>query len=181
LLHSTDYLDRFAENLSKELPRIPAVKRYEDFRAFMDAGRMLGDLHCDYDGADPFPVTIAQGALELAHIADPVSFYRVEKMRFGAKRPNIDKSTIIYNANISLTGVPLEAYDYVINGKPAIEWVMERQGVKTDKASGIVWDANAFANETMGDPAYPLKLLQRVITVSVETMKIVKSLPALDI
>jgi predicted helicase len=181
LLHSPDYRKRFGDNLSKEMPRIPAVKQYEDFQAFMQAGRRLGDLHCAYDEVETFPVTIAQGALELAHIPDPVSFYRVEKMRFGGKRPNVDKTTIIYNANITLTGVPIEAFDYVVNGKSAIEWVMERQVVKTDKASGIVWDANAFANETMGDPAYPLKLLQRVITVSLETMKIVRSLPRLDI
>lgn len=118
-----------------------------------------------------------QGDLRLAHIPDPVSFYRVEKMRFGGKRPNVDKTTIVYNANITVTGIPLEAYDYVVSGKSAIEWVMEHQCVKTDKASGIDWDANAFANETMDDPAYPLKLLQRVITVSRETMKIVKALP----
>lgn len=181
LLHSPDYRDRFADNLSKELPRIPALKRFEDFRAFVEAGRKLGDLHCEYDAVELFPITFAEGSLELAHIPDPVSFYRVEKMRFGGKRPNVDKTTILYNANITLTGVPLEAYDYVVNGKPAIEWVMERQCVKTDKASGIVWDANAFANETMGDPAYPLKLLQRVITVSLETMKIVRALPKLEI
>jgi len=80
-----------------------------------------------------------------------------------------------------LTRPPLEAYDYVVNGKPALEWVMERQVVKTDKASGIVNDANDYANETMGDPAYPLKLFQRVITVSLETMKIVNGLPKLDL
>ncbi|HYG48250.1 MAG TPA: type ISP restriction/modification enzyme [Allosphingosinicella sp.] len=181
VLHSPDYRDRFADNLSKELPRVPVVKRYEDFKAFARAGRLLGDLHCKYDEAEPYPVTIAQGDLRLADISDPASFYRVEKMRFGGKRPNVDKTTILYNSNITLTGVPIEAYDYVVNGKSAIEWVMERQCVKTDKASGIVWDANAFANETMGDPAYPLKLLQRVITVSLETMRIVRSLPTLDI
>jgi predicted helicase len=71
----------------------------------------------------------------------------------------------------------LEAYDCVVNGKPALEWVMERQVVKTDKASGIVNDAN----ETMGDPAYPLDLFRRVITVSLETMKIVRALPKLDL
>ena len=80
-----------------------------------------------------------------------------------------------------MTDIPLEAYDYVVNGKPALEWVMERQTVKTDKDSGIVNDANRYAVETVGDPAYPLKLFQRVITVSLETMKIVRSLPALDI
>jgi predicted helicase len=78
-----------------------------------------------------------------------------------------------------MSGIPLEAYDYVVNGKPALEWVMERQCVKTDKASGIVNDANRYAIETVGDPAYPLRLFQRVLTVSLETMKIVKALPPL--
>src|SRR5687768_14051285 len=102
-------------------------------------------------------------------------------MKFGGKRPNADKSTVIYNSNITMTGIPLEAYDYVVNGKPALEWVMERQCVKTDKASGIVNDANRYAIETVGDPSYPLLLFQRVITVSLETMKIVRALPSLDI
>ena len=99
-----------------------------------------------------------------AVIPDPVKFYRVEKMKFGGKRPNIDKTTVTYNSNITMTGIPTEAYDYVVNGKPALEWVMERQRVKTDKASGIVNDANRYATETVGDPAYPLMLFQRVIT-----------------
>lgn len=80
-----------------------------------------------------------------------------------------------------MTGIPLAAYDYVVNGKPALDWVMERQCVKTDKASGIVNDANRYAIETVGNSAYPLELFQRVITVSLETMKIVNGLPALDI
>jgi predicted helicase len=181
LLHSEEYRTRFADNLSKQLPRIPAVKQAKDFWAFVEAGRRLGNLHCDYESVDPFPVTIAQGALELAHIPDPEKFYRVEKMKFGGKRPALDKSTVIYNGNITMTGIPLEAYDYVVNGKPALEWVMERQCVKVDKASGIVNDANRYAIETVGDPAYPLKLFQRVITVSLETMKIVRGLPKLEI
>ena len=102
-------------------------------------------------------------------------------MKFGGKRPNQDKTTVHYNPRITMTGIPLEAYDYVVNGKPALEWVMERQAVTKDKASGIVNDANRYAIETMGDPAYPLKLFQRVITVSLETMKIVDSLPKLDL
>ena len=181
LLHSEDYRARFADNLSKQLPRIPAVKQAKDFWAFVAAGRRLGDIHCDFEGQEPFPITIAQGALELAHIPDPERFYRVEKMKFGGKRPALDKSTVIYNGNITMTGIPLEAYDYVVNGKPALEWVMERQCVKTDKASGIVNDANRYAIETVGDPAYPLKLFQRVITVSLETMQIVRALPKLEI
>ncbi|WP_159983703.1 MULTISPECIES: type ISP restriction/modification enzyme [unclassified Novosphingobium] len=181
LLHSEEYRTRFADNLSKQLPRIPAVKEAADFRAFVEAGRRLGDLHCNFDLVEPFPVTVSQGDLGLAVTSDPAKFYRVEKMRFGGKRPNADKTTVIYNSNITMTDIPLKAYDYVVNGKPALEWVMERQCVKTDKASGIVNDSNLYASETVGDPAYPLLLFQRVITVSLETMKIVRSLPSLDI
>ncbi|RYG95268.1 MAG: hypothetical protein EON58_14540 [Alphaproteobacteria bacterium] len=181
LLHSLDYRKRFADNLSKELPRIPAVKGIENFRAFVEAGRKLGDLHVGYESVQPYPVAIAQGDLRLAHIDDPEAFYRVEQMKFAGKRPKLDKTTVIYNANITMTGIPLDAYEYVVSGKPALEWVMERQSVKTDKASGIVNDANRYAIETVGDPAYPLLLFQRVITVSLETMRIVRSLPALDI
>lgn len=178
LLHSSDYRERFADNLSKELPRIPVVRRAEDFWAFVRAGRELANLHCDFDEAEPYPVTVAQGDLRLAHIPDPARFYRVEKMRFGSKH---DRTTVIYNRNITITGIPAHAYDYVVNGKPALVWVMERQGIKTDKDSRIVSDANAFANETMEDPAYPFKLFCRVITVSLRTMEIVRSLPPLDI
>ncbi|WP_375680724.1 MULTISPECIES: type ISP restriction/modification enzyme, partial [unclassified Bartonella] len=92
-----------------------------------------------------------------------------------------DKSTVIYNSNITITDIPLEAYEYIVNGKPALEWFMGRQCVKTDKKSGIVNDANHYAVETIGNPAYPLELFQRVITVSLETMKIVKNLPKLEI
>jgi predicted helicase len=99
-------------------------------------------------------------------------------MKYGKIGKDKDLTTLIYNANITLTGIPLEAYDYVVNGKPALDWVVERQCVKTDKDSGIVNDANDWAIETMGNPRkYPLELFQRVITVSLETMKIVKGLP----
>lgn len=179
LLHSEEYRDRYADNLSKQLPRIPAVKKAADFWAFVEAGRKLGDLHCEYESVEPYPVTFVRGDTSLAAPSDPERFYRVEQMKFAGKRPKLDKTTVVYNANITITGIPLEAYEYVVNGKPALEWVMERQCVKTDKASGIVNDANRYAIETVGDPAYPLKLLQRVITVSLETMKIVRALPPL--
>lgn len=181
VLHSPDYRERFADNLSKELPRLPAVIGAQSFWAFVDAGRKLGELHVGYETVEPYPLTIAQGDRRLANIPDPEAYYRVEQMKFAGKRPKLDKRTVIYNANITVTGIPLEAYDYVVNGKPALEWVMERQCVKTDKASGIVNDANRYANETVGDPAYPLLLFQRMITVSLETMKIVRSLPPLEI
>lgn len=181
LLHSPDYRERFKNNLSKELPRIPAVKTAANFWAFSKAGRALGDLHVNYETVEPYPVVIKEGDLRLASIADPVKFYRVEKMKFGGKGKDKDKTIVHYNPRITMTQIPLAAYEYVVNGKPALDWVMERQCVKTDKDSGIVNDANDYANETVGNPAYPLELFQRVITVSLETMKIVNGLPALDI
>ena len=176
LLHSEDYKKRYADNLSKELPRIPAVKKFADFQAFSTAGRKLADLHINYETVAPHQVDIEGGALLLADFTD--ADYRVTQMKFASKA---DKTRVVYNHKITMNGIPLEAYDYVVNGKPALEWVMERQAVTTHKDSGIVNDANLWATETMGDAAYPLKLFQRVITVSIETMKIVRALPRLDI
>ena len=177
VLHSPDYRRRFLADLQKVLPRLPLAR---DFVAFRDAGRELGRLHLGFDTVEPYPITIAQGDLRLATITDPEAFYRVEQMRFAGKRGSVDRSTINYNGNITVTGIPLEAYDYVVNGKSAIEWVMEGQGVGTDKPSGILDDANLYAIETAKDPAYPLLALQRIIRVSMETVAIVSRLPALD-
>lgn len=184
LLHSSDYKTRYADNLSKELPRIPAVKKFADFMAFSAAGRALADLHVNYESVQPYPVQYEGGAIE--HAAFTPADYRVEQMKFakgtgksGDERH--DKTRVIYNSKITMAGIPLEAYEYVVNGKPALEWVMERQAVTAHKDSGIVNDANLWATETMGDSAYPLKLFQRVITVSLETVRIVRALPRLDI
>ena len=181
LLHSEDYRSRYANNLGKELPRIPAVKTAEDFRRFSQAGRDLADLHLNYETVDKYPALVE----EAGDRRDPAAFYRVEKMKYPkvhndeGKRVD-DLTTLIYNPRITVRNIPPEAYDYVVNGKPALNWVVERQCVKTDKASGIVNDANDWAIETMNNPRYPLELFLRVITVSLETMKIVKSLPKLD-
>ncbi len=179
LLHSEDYRARYADNLSKQLPRIPCVKTTSDFWTFSNAGRALADLHVDYEAVEPYPVTYKEGSLFMDDLKP--ADYRVEKMKFGGKGTAKDRTTVIYNHKITMMGIPLAAYDYVVNGKPALEWVMERQCVKTDKDSGIVNDANLYATETVGDPTYPLKLFQRVITVSLKTMKIVNALPKLDI
>ncbi|MFW9483206.1 DEAD/DEAH box helicase [Xanthomonas euvesicatoria pv. euvesicatoria] len=180
LLHSPDYRERYADNLSKELPRIPRVRTAADFRHFSQAGRDLASLHLNYERVDKYPLAIeTKGKLTDAD-------YRVEKMKFGKKKDPAgksvsDRSTVIYNSKITLTGIPEAAWDYVVNGKAALDWVMERQAVRVDKASGIVHDANDWATETMGNPKYPLELFQRVVTVSLETQKIVAGLPPLDI
>ena len=92
-----------------------------------------------------------------------------------------DKTTVIYNSGITIENIPEEAYDYIVNGKPALEWVMERQSVTTDKKSGITNDANDWAIETMNNPRYPLELFLRVINVSLRTQEIVRGLPPLRI
>jgi predicted helicase len=185
LLHSPDYRSRYADNLGKELPRIPAVKTYADFRAFEKAGRELAHWHLHYETVDCFPGIILEEAASAP--SDPVRRYRVEKMKFAktkdpeTKKSVNDKTTVIYNDFITIRNIPLAAYDYVVNGKPALEWVMERQAVTTDKDSGITNDANLWATETMGNAKYPLELFLRVITVSLETNRIVTGLPGLEI
>ncbi|MGG3893465.1 DEAD/DEAH box helicase [Geobacillus stearothermophilus] len=173
VLHSPEYRERFAADLKKMLPRIPAVASAEDFWAFSKAGRDLAYWHLNYETIEPWPVDeIHQGNLKTDN------FYRVEKMRFGkGKNGKQDKTTIIYNSNIVLSGIPLEAYDYVVNGKSAIEWIMDRYQVKTDKNSGITNDPNEWSE----DPRYIIDLVKRIVRVSMETIRIVKSLPELDI
>ncbi|MNC38510.1 hypothetical protein D3C75_871190 [compost metagenome] len=174
LLHSPEYRERYADNLAKELPRIPCVKTALGFWAFSKAGRDLAELHLNYESVDVYPAKIEGNPLQS-------NDFRVEKMKYGKNGKNKDLTTLYYNSKITISGIPLEAYEYVVNGKPALDWVVERQCVKTDKASGIVNDANDWAIETMNNPKYPLELFLRVVTVSLETMKIVKSLPPLDI
>ena len=178
VLHSQEYRNRYANNLSKELPRIPIVKTNQKFFDLVEAGKELIRLHVDYEKVEKHPITIKQGSLDLATIEDPKSFFYVKQMKFPNKH---DKSTVFYNENITMQDIPLEAYEYVVNQKPSLGWIMDRQCVKVDKKSGIKNDANDYANETMNNPAYPLELFQRVITVSLETMKIIKSLPSLDL
>ena len=180
LLHSEDYRERFRANLTKELPRIPCVASVEDYRAFRDAGERLGKLHVGYESVDRHPADIDTGGASLEGM-DPETAYRVTKMRHPGTGRNKDVTTVIYNSHITVRGIPTEAWDYVVSGKSALQWVMLRQCVKTHKASGIVSDANRYAIETVGDPRYPLDLLLRVITVSLETMKIVRALPEVSV
>ena len=181
LLHSEQYRTKYKNNLSKQLPRIPMVNNLGDFREFSTAGLDLGKLHVDFEEVKPYPVNTELSASGKGLKTDLETLYHVKEMKFSGSGKNKDMSKVIYNAHITITGIPPEAFEYVVNGRPALKWVMGRQCVKTDKNSGIVDDANLYAIETMGDPAYPLELFKRVITVSIETMKIVRGLPDLRI
>jgi helicase domain protein len=177
ILHSPEYRTAFASDLKKSLPRLPLVDSVDDFWEFSKAGRALAELHLNYETVEPYKgCLLVYGAN--TNRGDGMN-YRVEKMRFGkldSKTP--DKTKIHYNQHITVEGIPLEAYDYVVNGKSAIEWIMERYAVTVHKDSGIRNDPNDWAAEH-NDEKYILNLLLRIITVSLETMKIVYTLPKL--
>ncbi|MDR1872110.1 MAG: DEAD/DEAH box helicase family protein [Deltaproteobacteria bacterium] len=174
LLHSREYQERFADNLLKETPRIPLVKKAKDFQALVEAGRALGNLHIHYDEARKYP-------LDIVH-SGPLTDkdYYVTQMKLKKSGKDTDLSTIVYNSKITLKGIPLKAYKYTIRGRAAINWVVQYQGVRQDKDSGIIDDANHW-DDALENPKYPLELLQRVITVSLETLDIIDKLPKLDI
>ncbi len=164
LLHSPEYRERFGADLKKMLPRIPYAK---DFRAFEKAGRKLADLHLHYERAVPCALVQEEGS---------AASLRVDKLRFLDKKT---KDTIIYNSTLSLTHIPAKTYEYQVNGKSALEWVVERYSVTTDKASGIVNDPNLWCDEH-NEPRYIVDLIKRIVTVSLETVDIVRSLPPLQ-
>ena len=169
LLHSPQYRDKYESSLKKMLPRIPFAG---DFWVFSKAGRELAQWHLNYETVEPYSLLESSEDLVL----DPKAHYRVEKMVFGKSAKGLDKSTIVYNSRVRLSGIPPEAYDYVVNGKSAIDWIMERYAVVVDKDSGIRNDPNGWSD----DPRYIIDLVKRVVRVSVETVRIVKGLPPLS-
>lgn len=167
ILHSPDYRTAFANDLKKMLPRIPLVDEPRDFWKFSKAGRTLAELHVNYENVEPYSEVIVKG--------DKGDNYKVSKMKFPKKD---QKETIVYNSQITLENIPEKAYEYVVNGKSAIEWILERYQVTTDKKSGITNNPNDWADE-VGNPRYILDLLLSVINVSVQTVDIVNELPKL--
>jgi predicted helicase len=164
-LHSPTYREMFANDLKKMLPRLPLVEDVRDFWKFSKAGRTLAELHLNYETVAPYPDVKVTG--------DDSAFYEVIKMRFPKKDR---KDTIIYNSKITISDIPAAAYEYVVNGKSAIEWIMDRYQVTTHKDSGITNDPNDWATE-FGNPRYILDLILSIINVSVQTVEIVKDLP----
>lgn len=169
LLHSEDYRREFDADLKKMLPRIPELTDPTDFRSFAAAGRTLSDLHIGYEAAPLSPLTFS----------GPVpSDLRVTKMKYGGKPGNLDRTVITVAPGLTITGIPAEAHNYRLGSRSALDWVLERYQVKTDKASGIVNNPNDWGAEH-GNPTYVVELIQRIVTVSIETVRIVQSLPAL--
>ncbi|MCG2461462.1 DEAD/DEAH box helicase family protein [Flavobacteriaceae bacterium F89] len=168
ILHSPDYRTAFANDLKKMLPRIPLVEDVRDFWKFSKAGRKLAELHINYENVPAYEGVEVSG--------ESSGNFKVQKMRFPKKG---QQDSIIYNSKIVVSNIPEKAYEYVVNGKSAIDWIMERYQVKTDKKSGIKNDPNDWAEE-VGNPRYILDLLLSIINVSVQTVEIVESLPKLE-
>lgn len=167
-LHNEDYRKEFEADLKKTIPKLPLVDEYQDFKKYSDIGRELAELHLNYETLERPEGIIVEG--------EELGNYRVEKMSFIKKGV---KDTIIYNSSITIKNIPLEAYDYQVNGKSAIEWVMERYAVTTNKDSGIINDPNLWCDEH-NDSKYILNLLLSIITLSLKTNELVKELPKVE-
>lgn len=162
VLHSKEYREKYANNLKKELPRIPILKNKEKFA---EVGRKLANLHLNYETIDPYSEVVIEGK------ANPS--YKVKKMKH-PKKGILDK--IVFNTDITITNIPEKAYEYVVNGRSAIEWIMDQYQVKTDKNSGIIDDPNLYSE----DERYIFDLLLRIINVSIQTVDLVNSLPPME-
>lgn len=162
VLHSSEYRKNYANDLQKSLPRIPLLKSKE---TYVEIGHKLADLHLNYED---------QPIWDGVEVEISKPDYRVKKMKHPKKGV---LNTIIYNENITIKNIPEQAYEYVVNGRPAIEWIIDQYQVKTDKKSGITDDPNNFSD----DPKYILNLLLSVITVSMRTLELIDELPEFEV
>ena len=164
ILHAQSYREAFANNLSKELARIPFAP---DFYAFTEAGKTLGELHLGYERCERYSLEVV-----FAHEGEPYPrhFRLTEKaMRFA----DDEKTTLRINEHVSLSGIPAEAHRYVVNGRTPLEWYIDRYRIKKNKESGIVNDPNGWFE----DPRDLVAAIERIVHVSVESTRIIEGLP----
>lgn len=172
LLNSSEYQQKYANDLRKDLARIPIVKNKEKY---VEIGKKLMDLHINYETIEPYD------SCKVEMVDNPS--YQVKKMKFSKKRnPETgklenDRSTIIFNSDIKISDIPEKAYEYVINGRSAIEWIMDQYKITIDKKSGITDDPNDFSD----DPKYIFNLLLRIINVSLQTVDLIHQLPKFEV
>jgi predicted helicase len=164
VLNSREYQESFSSELKKQLPRIPFAN---DFRGFSKAGKQLADLHLNYETLKKYPLKEKINGTN----------YHVTQIKFPNKT---DKSKIIYNSTLTLENIPPETYQYIVNGKSALEWIMDRYKISTHKESQITNDPNDWCKEH-NDPEYIVNLIKRIVTLSIESVKIIDSLPPIDI
>jgi predicted helicase len=184
ILHSPEFRHTFGPSLRKSAPRIALVASRADFDAFAAAGSELLELHIGYESAEPYPLT-EEWATGADASSDPsVLLVGTRKMahpkaKDPAGHPERDRTRLIYNQHLTLAGIPVKAYDYVLGTRSGIDWIIDRYYVKTDAASGIVNDPNQWGLER-GQPRYIVDLIKRVVAVSIRTVEIVEGLPHLS-
>ena len=161
LLHHPTYRERYQANLKRDLPHLPYAPNFQEF---VQAGQRLGEIHIGYEDADEYRIKKTETP------GNPLDWH-VEKMKLSK-----DKTQLVYNDFLTLDGIPAKAFDYRLGNRSALEWVIDQYRVKTDKRSGIVNDPNC-----LDDPQYIVKLIGKVIAVSLETVEIVESLPNLGL
>ena len=167
-LHNEDYKKEFEADLKKLIPRLPLVDNYDTFKIYSDIGRELANLHLNYENIERDSNIIVEG--------EESNNFKVEKIRFENKDK---KDIIIFNSDIKIKNIPLEAYDYQVNGKSAIEWIVERYVVSVNKDSGIENNPNLWAEENK-NPKYILDLLLSIISLSLKTNALIKKLPKIE-
>ena len=172
ILHAPSYREQFANDLSKMIPRIPYAP---DFRAFAEAGKKLAELHLNYETYEQYPLTVefpnmSSPPTDLEN-ADPNLFRLTDK---AMKFIDAQKRILAINDNVRITGIPEDAWGYVVNGRSPIEWFIDRYYIKTDKDSGIVNDPNGWFD----DPRDLVTAIKRIVQVSVESARIINNLPA---
>ena len=170
ILHAPSYRDQFANDLSKMIPRIPFAP---NFRAFAEAGQLLADLHLNYDTCEQYPhLKVEPISPSLLWEEKPEHFrLGTRAMRFADKET---KTTLTINEHVCLSGIPEEAHRYVVNGRTPLEWFIDRYKIKKDTASGIINDPNGWFE----NPRDLITAIERIVYVSVESTKIIESLPS---
>ena len=164
ILHAPDYRQRFANDLGKQLPRIPFAPH---FRSFADAGRELAALHLGYESCEEYPLI-----LKFSGNGQP----RAKHFRIGTRKmkfSDVDRSVLIVNDHIRLENIPATAHHYIVNGRTPLEWFIDRYRIKRDVRSGIVNDPNGWFDT----PRDLITAFRRIVHVSVETTRIVSGLP----
>lgn len=175
LLHHPEYREKYAADLKKMLPCIPLVKGFWEYSR---VGRALAELHLGYESVDPYPLDEVVSSPAPEDLEERFEFYRVQKMKFGPKK---DKTRIQYNGHLTLKGIPEEVYNYILMGnRSALEWVIDRYQVKTDKKSLITNDPNDYCR-AVNNPRYIVDLIKRLVTVALETQKLVGTLPRFEV
>jgi len=162
MLHHPVYRARYAENLKRDLPRLPLLAGSQGFALCVRVGKELLDLHLNYEDAREY------GGVKWLENRDVPINWRVGKMRLSP-----EKDAIRVNDWLTLTGIPPVCFQYRLGNRSALDWIIDQYQVSTDARSGIVSDPNRE-----DEPEYIVRLVRKVVTVSVETVRLVAELEA---